>query len=167
MILRKAILLATLVVGAAHAVEVSPLAVPSAVPKAYPAKANCIAVTFNVDDSANGTCASTTASGSSGHGGHPTYTSLVYTASWDTFGNALVAGTYCGTHVVNTHFIDKWTYAPGFDGTTCYQPTPGATQISLYDPAYGFNVWFFYTTTSADGAYALVEQGVYGYIYGF
>ena len=164
--IKSFIFLMTIAAGA-HAVTLTPLATPSGVPSAYPARANCIATTFNADDSSNGTCASTTASGSSGHGGHPTYTSLVHTANWDRYGNALSASTYCGTHVVNTHFIDQWTYATGFDATTCYQPKPGLTQIDLYDPNRGFDVWVFYTTTSADGAYMLIEQGVYGYIYGF
>lgn len=156
-----------LLAGAANAVTLTPLATPSGVPSAYPAKVSCIGAAFNADDSVNGSCASTTASGSSGRGGHPTYTNLVYTTSWDQYGNALSAGTYCGKYVVNVPSTHIWTYAPGFDATTCQFPTPGATQISLYDPDHGFNVWFFYTTTSADGAYALIELGVEGLIYGF
>jgi hypothetical protein len=163
-ILFLAAMLSSMSAGAA---TLSPLAIPSKVPSAYPAKANCIATTFIADDSVNGTCASTTASGSSGHGGHPTYTSLVYTVSWDVYGNALRAGSYCGKYVSNTHFISVWTYAAGFDATTCYLPAPGSTQIDLYDPSHGFDVWFYYLSTSADGAYALIAQGVYGFIYGF
>jgi hypothetical protein len=151
----------------AQAATLTPLAVPSAVPSAYPARVACIATSFNVNDSVNGTCQSQTASGSSGRGGHPTYTNLVYTASWGVNGNALTAGTYCGTFVVNVSSLHVWTYAAGFNAITCYLPTPGSTQISLYDPSLGFDVWFFYTTTSSNGAYALISEGVYGYIYGF
>ena len=68
--------------------------------------------------------------------------------------------------MVNTHFINTWTYAPGFNAATCYLPNPGSTQIDLYDPRYGFGVWFFYLT-SADGAYDFIAQGLYGLIYGF
>lgn len=163
----KALFLSLALIGSVHAATLTSLAVPSAVPKAYPAKASCVAVTFNADDSVNGTCASTTASASSGRGGHPTYTSLVYTASWNVDGSAIYEGIYCGKYVSNTHFISIWTYAPGFDATTCYLPAPSTTHISLYDPTVGFDVWFSYTTTSADGAYALIESGVYGFIYGF
>jgi hypothetical protein len=151
----------------ARAATLTPLAVPSAVPQAYPARAFCVATSFNPNDSVNGTCASQTASASSGRGGHPTYTNLIYTASWDVNGNVLPGATYCGKFVVNYHFLQQWTYVPGFSAATCYLPTSGSTQISLYDPAYGFDAWFEYITTSANGAYALITQGVYGFIYGF
>jgi hypothetical protein len=164
-ILASLIFLASAV--SAQAVTLTPLAVPSAVPDAYPARVACIATSFNADDSVNGTCQSQTASASSGRGGHPTYTNLVYTATWGVNGNALTPGTYCGTFVVNVPSVHIWTYAAGFNATTCYVPTPGSTQILLYDPSYGFDVWFFYITTSANGAYALIAEGVYGYIYGF
>jgi hypothetical protein len=164
----KGIFLAlALISGFAHAVTVSPLATPAAVPRGYPSRTFCVATSFNANDTLNGTCASQTGSASSGRGGHPTYTNRVYTASWDVNGNALTPGIYCGTFVVNYPFVQQWTYATGFNANTCPLPTPGATQISLYDPAYGFDVWFEYVTTSADGAYALITQGVYGYIYGF
>jgi hypothetical protein len=159
--------LSLLFASVAQAVTITPLAVPSAIPQAYPARAACIATSFNVNDSVNGTCESATASASSGRGGHPTYTYLVYTASWGVNGNALTSGTYCGKFVVNYPFVQVWTYAAGFNATTCYLPAPGSTQISLYDPSYGFDVWFSYITTSTDGAYALIAEGVYGYIYGF
>jgi hypothetical protein len=159
--------LSLLFASVAQAVTITPLAVPSAVPRAYPARAFCIATSFNANDSVNGTCSSQTASGSSGRGGHPTYTNLVYTTSWDVNGNALTGGTYCGKFVVNYPFVQVWTYAAGFGAATCYLPSPGSTQILLYDPSYGFDVWFFNITTSTDEAYALIAEGVYGYIYGF
>lgn len=159
--------LSLLFASVAQAATITPLAVPAAVPQAYPARAACIATSFNVNDSVKGTCQSQTASASSGRGGHPTYTNLVYTASWDVNGNALTGGTYCGTFVVNVPSLHIWTYAAGFDATTCYLPAPGSTQILLYDPSHGFDVWFFYITTSTNGAYALIAEGVYGYIYGF
>lgn len=149
----------------AMAVTVTPLATPPGVPSAYPSHTSCVGTTFGANDSVSGTCDSQTASGSSGRGGHPTYTNLVYTASWDVNGNAL-ASTYCGKFVSNYPFIQVWTYAPGFNATTCYLPHQGATQIALYDPAYGFDVWFEYVTTSADGAYLLVTEGLFGFIYG-
>lgn len=151
----------------AMAATLAPLTIPSAVPKAYPARAFCVAASFNADDSVNGTCASQTASASSGRGGHPTYTNLLYTASWDVYGNALGSGTYCGKFVVNVPSVHIYTYAPGFTAATCYVPTSGTTQVSLYDPALGYNAWFEYVTMSPDGAYELITQGVYGYIYGF
>lgn len=151
---------------AAQAATIQPLATPPGVPSAYPAHAACVATTFNANDSVNGTCQSQTASGSSGRGGHPTYTNLVYTASWDVDGDAL-ASTYCGKFVVNVPSLHVWTYAAGFGATTCYLPTPASTQILLLDPSRGFDVEFGYYSTSADGAYALITYGLAGFIYGF
>jgi hypothetical protein len=164
--LRKAILLALVATGA-QAATITPLATPAGVPSAYPAKAVCIATTFNADDSSNGSCYSQTASGSSGRGGHPTYTNLVYNASWDQYGNALSGTVYCGKYVVNVPSVHVWTYAPGFDATTCVLPTPAVPQILLYDPTRGFDVEFGYYSTSADGAFALITLGLEGLIYGF
>lgn len=149
-----------------YATSIHPLATPTGVPSAYPARTACVATTFNADDSANGSCYSQTASASSGRGGHPTYTNLVYTASWDVDGNALVAGTYCGKYVVNYPFVQQWTYAPGFTATTCVLPTAGKTQILLYDPSLGFEHWFEYIATSADGTYMLITEGLEGLLYG-
>ena len=163
----KSLFLSLLLTSVAQAVTLTSLTVPSAVPQAYPARAFCVATSFNAETSVKGTCNSQTGSASSGRGGHPTYTNLVYTASWDLNGNALPGATYCGKFVVNYPSVQIWTYAAGFSAATCYLPAPGLTQISLYDPAYGFNAWFEYITTSANGAYALITQGVYGYIYGF
>lgn len=163
----KAILLtiASLAAMSASAVSLTPLATPSAVPSAYPARTACIATAFNADDSSNGTCEATYASASSGRGGHPTYTNYVYTASWDVNGSVLNNGTYCGKLVVNAPYFRTWTYATGFNATTCYVPNPGTNQVSLYDPSLGFDAWFFYLSTSADGTHELIAQGVYGFIY--
>lgn len=147
----------------AAAVTITPLATPSGVPNLYPAKVVCIGVSFNADDSSNGTCYSQTASG----GRKPTYTNLVYTANWDKYGNSLNTGTYCGKFVTNPPSLNVWTYAPGYNATSCYLPVPSQTQILLYDPTRGFDVQFGYESTSADGAYALLTLGLEGLIYAF
>lgn len=155
-----------LISGAAQAVTVTPLATPAVVPHVYPARVNCLGLSFNADDSVNGTCESQTASASSGRGGHPTYTNLLYATTWDANGNVLTS-TYCAKWVVNVPSVNQITYAPGFSAANCSEPIAGSTQVSLYDPAYGFDVWFSYESTSANGAYELVSQGIAGYVYGF
>jgi hypothetical protein len=154
--------------AAANAVTLTQIPIPPNVP-GYPAHHYCIGQTFNADDSVNGGCYSRSFGASSGHAGHALpYTDYVFTNTWDVNGNVLTS-TYCGTHVVSNPQYQPagvWTYATGFDATTCYLPKFGSTQISLYVPAAGFNEWFGYITTSADGAYMLLNNGFTGYIYG-
>jgi hypothetical protein len=149
------------------AATLAPLAIPTGIPPGYYVHVSCTAATFNADNSVSGTCDRRTASGSSGRGGHPTYTNAIYTASWDVNGNALTAAAYCGTFIVNYPYVHVWTYAPGFNASTCYLPVQGSTQVALYDPSRGYTDWWFYITTSANGAYELLTQGGSGYIYGF
>jgi hypothetical protein len=147
--------------GTAQAVTVTPLAIPANVPTGYPAHYHCTGYTFNADDSVNGFCVSQVAHGSR----VPTYYNSIYVASWDIEGNSL-SSTYCGLYVTYVRGTISETFQPGFNATTCPLPTVGPEQINLYDPTYGYNVWFFYQTTSADGAYMLVSLGFVGYIYG-
>jgi len=147
--------------AAANAVTIAPLGIPSNVPTSYPAKYHCTGYTFNADDSVNGFCVSTIAQGSR----YPKYYNSIFAAGWDVEGNALNS-TYCGQYVTYVGGVISKTFAPGFDATSCPLPTVGPQQINLYDPLNGLNVWFFYQSTSTDGAYMLVSLGFVGYIYG-
>ena len=156
--------LCVLISGTSFANTITPLSVPLDVPKGnQPSGRVCVATTFNADDSSNGTCTSVTAGACSGRACQPTYTSKVYVAKWDTEGNVISDG-FCGTLVSHVPALHVWTYAPGFDASTCYLPAEGSPQISVYDPRFGFNLWFGYVTTSTDGTYELLTYGLSGFI---
>lgn len=140
----------------ADAVTLTPLATPVNVPHGYPYTTQCIATKFAAEDSSSGMCDASV--GNSGR--YAPRTNYVYSTTWDVDGNAL-SSTYCGTFK-----SPVWTYAAGFSANTCYLPNPGQDQVSLYDPALGYDAWFFYQSASSDGAYELVSLGLYGYIYG-
>lgn len=140
----------------AHAVTLTALATPASVPHGYPYTTECIAKAFTAGDASSGMC-----DASLGNAGrYAPRTNYVYSVTWDVNGNALTS-TYCGTFK-----SPAWTYAAGFNASTCYLPNPGQDQVALYDPVLGFNTWFFYLSTSPDGAYELIAQGLYGYVYG-
>lgn len=159
-----AALAALCMVGVASANTVTPLQYPSDMPKGnQPSGAVCMAVAFNADDSSYGTCTSVSAGACSGRACQPTYTSIVFAAVWDKEGN-LIGDGYCGTAVTHRPIPPKWSYAAGFDASTCYFPKQGTPQVLVYDPKYGFEHWFGYVATSADGAYELLTYGTQGYI---
>lgn len=161
----KSFIALLLLTGAtAQANVIYPLVVPADVPKGnQPSGRTCVATSFNANDTSNGTCRSVTASVCSGRACQPTYTSTVFAVMWDTQGNPL-SSVFCGTFVSHQTLVHQWTYQPGFTSATCYLPAAGSTQILVYDPTLGFEHWYGYIATSADGEYELLTYGPVGYI---
>lgn len=155
---------ALLGVGQSYANTIIPLQFPADMPLGnQPSDRNCVANTFIAGDSVTGTCRSTVAGTCAGRGCVPPYTNTVYIATWDKDGNVL-SDTFCGKNVVHRPYPAVWTYQPGFNATTCYEPKQGSPTISVYDQFVGYDVWFEYVTTSPDGAYELLTQGLMGFL---
>lgn len=58
--------------------------------------------------------------------------------------------------------LPVWTYLPGFSASNCYLPNDSGLTYVLVG-----NQWYGYVTTSTDGAYELLVNGILGEILGF
>jgi hypothetical protein len=132
-------------------VTASQLQTPASLPKSQ--QHACVAVSFSADDTVHGFCYTLSWGGCSGRGCQPPSTYEFYDTKWNTDTTAASA-VFCGKWV--SHYsLSQWTYAPGYDATTCYKapfPGTGPTQIVLIN---GVTQYAHYVSASTDGVYGL------------
>jgi hypothetical protein len=149
------VLISGIAIDTSYATTLTPLTMPTVVLRN--ALGTCIGTSFNSGDSINGTCQSVTWTG----GRSPTYTYTVYATEWDRSSN-LLANAPCGTFVSHVPALHTWTYQPGYSAANCYLPNwSGLTYILVG------NQWYGYVTTSADGAFELLVNGIHGEVLAF
>jgi hypothetical protein len=115
---------------------------------------SCIGVEFNNSDTVHGSCHATKTL-NCGRGCTPPQEGNIWLATWDDFGNPTL-GVQCASRA----FYNPWIYAAGFNASNCGNPpvSNGVVQV-IYGPG-GYITYAYYVSTSADGAYELVETGV-------
>lgn len=135
-------MIATMLVGLAHAETVTPLQSPPR-PYNYSPAFNCAPVSFDTSDVVHGFCQTQTSLSAGGRGGNSVYTWRVYATSWNLDGTVL-DNIYCGTLKSNA----PWVYAAGFSAADCERPTGNIGPFALI----GY-YWYTVKAYSTDGAY--------------
>ena len=157
----KLLLLGLLVSGLAQASTLIPLQQPLDIPQTYVPTRACVGTSFGASDSVSGHCTTYISSPCSGRGCVPGRTISVWNTGWN-IGGTVTSDTYCGKYFHHYPVADVWTYAPGFDATTCNIPQLGSTHVDIFINGLGY--WMLYITTSPDGAYELLQYGSAAYV---
>jgi len=118
---------------------------------------SCIGVGFNnatVPPTVLGSCHATKTL-NCGRGCTPPQEGNIWLATWDDFGVPTL-GVQCASRA----FYHPWIYAGGYNASNCGNPPVrnGVVQV-IYGPG-GYITYAYYVSTSANGAYELVETGV-------
>jgi hypothetical protein len=116
---------------------------------------SCVGVGFiNITTVVQGSCHATKTL-NCGRGCTPPQEGNIWFATWDDFGNP-TAVVPCASRA----FYNPWIYATEYNASNCGNPpvTNGVVQV-IYGPG-GYITYARYVSTSANGAYELVETGV-------
>jgi len=157
-----------LIAGAAQAQTyptVTLLQVPAAIKTT---RTYCEGQSFNADDSVHGTCEVIVSSACSGRGCQPVTYTTFYIADWDLAGNPTLEDR-CAQVRHHLPQANQWTFFNGHTAADCPAPSFGtSTTVGIPYGAYSWDVaYYYYVTTSADGAYEIVNLQSTSYVVAF